>query len=542
MRDRNFQALKALPEEQHRTITYFQGKQRVEKTFQELAADIAAWNGKLKNILGKAAQPRVVILGPISYEWMLLDLACIQGGIFSIAPPEHLATPTLMELLTEAEPTLICVDFFLRDKVASSPWPVFHFNAPADDPQALNQVEATAIPLGEENPLLVDYSLAYSSGTSSTPKAIPLKFRKRRPSPFETARGLKKLLMIWQYKRSFWSRSDNKILLFMPFSHLQQRNFVLMALQQKINIVLSSPARSVEHLITEKPNIMVSVPVIYEALAQRIEHKLKGFSASQQFFFRLFLQLRINMLPRRNWIKKRFSNYLFSRIAPLYGGKADYFVTGSAPISTATLETFMKVGVRILEAYGQSESQVISMNSHRHFRIGSVGKPLGKVKIGADAEILVKYEPDFHEGPPLDVDEEGYIHTGDLGYLDKDGFLFLMGRKDDTIVLQNGKKVFPSQLEKQIQNHIGPRHVFVFSPDQKSLQAVVVAGGQTDLKSQLKAYNQQAADFERINAVHITGDPFSTENGLLTANLKLRRQACLETFAKASFTPLSSNS
>lgn len=540
MKRQLFAALENLADNDRNEIVY-RDHGRVRKTWSELGHDIDRAVARLASLRPDGRDFQVGLIGPTSYEWMVLDLACLKAGFRSVAVPEFLTSREIGVLFQEAEVDIVLADRRLAERLAEVDVPVWFFGTGAGDSAQkggnfddLVGVEWTCT----ADRMLDHYSIGYSSGTSGKAKRVDMRFL-----PDQRSRGwrhgLELAALYYRYRTSFWSRKDNKLIIFMPFSHIQQRAFVRLALVRRIDIVLSDATRCVPDLIVEKPNIMVSVPVIYEALAVRIEDKLRQLSGRQQAAFRLYLRLRINQLGDRNWVKRLFGRYLFTKVRTIYGGRADYFVTGSAPVDTRTLTTFHRVGVKIYEGYGQSElPRIISMSSEKDFRIGSVGKPRVPVKIGEDGEIRVKIDRRELADPSIfTFDPEGYIRTGDLGHLDADGFLFLSGRKDDVIVLDNGKKVFPSSVETVFHELKVAGSICVTSFDGKRIAAIAHWPAERGEPGALKRYladgNQKLAEHEKVKMFVHSDAPFTVENGMLTGTRKLRRHRIKTSFRDA---------
>lgn len=533
-----------LEKNQNNYVTYFVGQQRVQRSFYDLSIDIKKRIGQLNTLNTGNAPLRVAIIGPTSYQWMVTDLACVIGGFYSIAVPEFLAQEEVNELLQEARPDVVLVDETLRKQFQFQEFKTWFFGESNTDTDNIEQVKATEGSQFKENKILEEYSLAYSSGTSGKVKAIPLRFKEKEGNGLPK-NIFKRLAFIYWYKTSFWSRKDNKVILFMPFSHLQQRTFLVLALTRKINVVLSDPTRCIIHLITEKPNIMIAVPLIYEVLAKRIKQKIDRFSPQEKRLFEFYNKRGINGWSKRNPLRKYIESKIFGSIRKVYGGRADYFVSGSAPIDPELLRIFYSVGVKVFEGYGQSESDFIAINTEKNFRIGSVGKPMLKVVISKESEVLIRFDEKRHNRELLQVDEDGFIHTGDQGHLDKDGFLFINGRIDDALVLQNGKKVFPNKLEQLIERIDGFAQAFVTSRNGDLISAVLVsedlvgqAKNQEKLIESIRAFNTEQATHERIAEVCFSKQVFSVENGRLTANFKMRRKVLKKEFEHAQYVSL----
>lgn len=538
MKRQLFAALEKLAGNDYDEVVHHDGG-RVRTTWSELARDIDGAVARLAALRPEDGVFTVGLIGPTSYRWMVLDLACLKAGFRSVAVPEFLPAGEIGVLFREAEVDVVLADRVVADRVADVNAPVWFFGSGAagragDDFDDVAGVDWSCT----AERMLDHYSIGYSSGTSGKAKRIDLRFL-----PEQRSRGWKHLpelaVQYYRYRTSFWSRKDNRLIIFMPFSHIQQRTFVQLALLRGISMVLSEPMRCVQDLVVEKPNIMVSVPAVYEALAARIEGKLRQLSPRQQAMHRLYLRLGINRLRNRNPVKRLLDGYLFDKVRRVYGGRADYFVTGSAPIDPRTLTTFHRVGVRIYEGYGQSElPRIISINTEKDFRIGSVGKPRVPVRIGEDGEIRVRIDPGELADPPIvTFDADGWIRTGDLGHLDADGFLYLNGRKDDVIVLDNGKKVFPAGVENAFHELGAEGSLCITSFDGKRIVAIAhwpaERGDDAALRSYLAAGNRRLAEHEKVTLFVRSEVPFTVANGMVTGTRKLRRHRITTAFRDA---------
>jgi len=540
MRSRVFKLLNGLKVNTTNTISFYRNNNRYEKTFSEFSSDVDKALSRLNYLKRTFGTANVALLGPISYDWIVCDMACIKGGFLSIAIPETLPSDKVISILEDTKADIVLMDCCFADKFNIIGCKTYHFECKNIELETgfWKLQEFNNISL--ENLILEEFSIVFSSGTSEKIKHIKRTFPDLEKKKETLIDQIKKIGLFIKYKRSFWSRKDNKLIIFMPFSHPQQRDFFRIALIRKINIVLSDQKNCIKHIILEKPNLMIAVPVVYEAIASRIKAKIGKFSPTQNAFFSLFNTLSINSLSNNNYIKRIFSFFLFKDIKKIYGGKADYFITGSAPISAEVIKIFYSVGVKLLQAYGQSETGTIAMNTPESFKIGSVGKPIMEVEISKESEILVKYSKEWHSSNKdvLTIDNNEFIHTGDLGYLDKDGFLFITGRKDDIIVLENGKKVFPEKIESIIKGLEAIKEVCIFIKEGYKLQAVLDCIGRPRdivIREFIQSVNNKLPVYERISAFYISETAFSEENGLLTATFKKKRSSIKKLFAEKEF-------
>jgi len=208
------------------------------------------------------------------------------------------------------------------------------------------------------------------------------------------------------------------------------------------------------------------------------------------------------------------------------------------------LKTFYSVGVKVFEAYGQTESSNI-MNDHKNFRIGSVGRPKkGMVKISDEGELLLKYEEKFHaENKEILKLKGDWIQTGDLAYLDKDGFLFIIGRKDDLIVLNNGKKVNPHRIEALFQSYDEINNALIFTKDLLNISAIIDFSRHDEYCKNkgieiIAKINTLLAGYEQVRNFYIPSEHLTSDNGMLTGTLKMKRKAIVEKYGKGKFEPV----
>jgi long-chain acyl-CoA synthetase len=250
---------------------------------------------------------------------------------------------------------------------------------------------------------------------------------------------------------------------------------------------------------------------------------------------------------------------VFKKIREIFGGRVRFFISSSAPIAVEIIEFFHAAGMLILEGYGQTEMTCFSTFCRPdEYRFGSVGKPLPDVelKIAEDGEILIRGDIVFmgyQNQPELTretITEDGWIHSGDLGRLDSDGFLWITGRKKDIIITSGGKNITPSNIENLLKNHPlieqalvhGDRRNYLtaligIAPDEASTWAKahgLEGMSYDDLTKHQALYqevqrivddvNQSLARFETIKNFAILPHLLELEKGELTPTLKIRRR------------------
>ena len=248
---------------------------------------------------------------------------------------------------------------------------------------------------------------------------------------------------------------------------------------------------------------------------------------------------------------------IFSKVKPAVGlGRAKFCVTGAAPISGEILEFFSGLDVVVQEVYGQSEDTgPTSFNLPGKTRFGTVGPavPGVEVKIAEDGEILVKGRNVFlgyyrDEAATAETLTDGWLHSGDLGEFDSDGFLSITGRKKDIIITAGGKNVTPKNIEGAIKQNVYVAEAVVIGDRRKYLTAVVtldeealerenIKDGYTSdairesIQKTVDDANSHLAKVETIKKFAILSRPFSIEEGELTPTLKVKRSKVAEHFA-----------
>ena len=223
---------------------------------------------------------------------------------------------------------------------------------------------------------------------------------------------------------------------------------------------------------------MISVPALYEGMYKKVMKSIEKQGKTKKV--ETGIKISSFLLKLGIDVRKK----LFKDIHGALGGNARLFVSGAAGLDPKVEVGFNQLGFKLFQGYGLTEtSPVISAGSDKHSRVGSVGRPMYGVEMKIDApdsdgvgEIIAKgnvvmlgyYQ---NEEATKEVLKDGWFHTGDLGYIDKDGYVFITGRKKSVIVLENGKNIFPEEIESVINRIEGVKESFVYGrPDKKDLK------------------------------------------------------------------------
>ena len=401
--------------------------------------------------------------------------------------------------------------------------------APPDDVAA----EAGTIPPGALACLI------YTSGTSGRPRGVMLPHR----AILSNCRGAFELVRPLRLR-------DEVYLSFLPLSHSYEHTvgqFFLMSLGAEIVY-----SRGLEHLPADlaaiRPTILTLVPRILEVIRARILGSVKRETPFRQRLFARALAAGLRRLDGERTLLDRLADPVLDRLVrrtvrARFGGRFRAAMSGGARLDPEVGRFFLALGITVMQGYGQTEAgPVISANPPRAPRIHTVGLPLMGVdlRIADDGEILVRgdlmmdgywNQPEATAAAIVD----GWLHTGDIGALDAEGYLTITDRKKDIIVLSGGENVSPARIEGRLMGEPEIAQAVVHGDGQSGLSALLVPAEGGDARTVAAAVarvNEGLSATERVRR-HRLVPPFTVENGLLTASLKIRRGLVLQTHGTA---------
>jgi len=362
----------------------------------------------------------------------------------------------------------------------------------------------------------------------------------------------------------------------LPLSHIFERDGFYVFLYCGVSVHYSPSFDQVgENLREVAPTVMTAVPRLFEKVYHRIIKKgmsEKGFKKSVFMRSLEVGQQYGERKDKRKWIspqlgikQKLASKLVFSKWREGVGGRLRYFVSGGAPLSPALSYSYLAAGIPILQGYGATETCIVSANRPDNNHVGSVGIPFEgiDIKIADDGEILVR-GPNVMRGyygqpeATAAVLKDGWFYTGDVGYLAKDGQLFITDRKKDLFKLSNGKYVAPQLIESLLKQSEFVSQVVVVGagrkqpvalivPDWESLRAALAEAGEDDApkdRVELSQYppavkivqrdianlTAQLVDYERIRRIALLPHEFTIDGGELTPTLKVKRKVVDERY------------
>ncbi|HEX4260553.1 MAG TPA: long-chain fatty acid--CoA ligase [Acetobacteraceae bacterium] len=405
------------------------------------------------------------------------------------------------------------------------------YAALASDPAPPDDVAAMAAGISPETLAC----LIYTSGTGGAPRGVALPHR----SLLANCRGSFALL------RPLLRPGREVYLSFLPMSHAYEHLVGLFFLPSLGTEIVC--ARGVEHLAADmmavRPTIMTVVPRVLEVIRARTLSQIARQPAWRRTLFEKALAVGLRRVEGRPGIADRLAGPLLDRLVAAevrarFGGRFRAAMCGGARLEPEVGQFFRALGMHVMQGYGQSEAgPVISANPPGATRIETVGRPLAGVdlRIAEDGEILVRGDlvmDGYWRDPAATaaVLRDGWLHTGDIGALDADGYLSITDRKRDIIVLSGGENVSPARVEGMLMAEPEIAQAVVSGEGSSGLTALVVPAEGADEVAVAVAVtraNKRLAIAERVRRHRIVA-PFTQENGLLTATQKIRRRLVLE--------------
>jgi long-chain acyl-CoA synthetase len=477
---------------------------------------------------GIAPGDRVGLLGPNGSDWAAIDLAIVaQGGIsvplYSRQDPQQLAA-----MLRDAEAALLII---ADETLASAIRP----HLPASCSSAL-YAEALADTGATHEPVVsagdAPVTIIYTSGTSGEPKGVML-----------TADNIDYMLdvtveRIARMTKS--SRSEDRVFHYLPFCFAGSRIMLWSQLRRGNPLWMSTDLTNLpEEMGCAKPHYFLNVPVLLERIKNGVEGRLRNAGGP---IFKLY-ERATRAAAAKNGERAVLDRMallaaqrvLFPRIKRLIGENLEFLVCGSAPLSAETQAWFELLGLPIYQVYGLTETTgIATIDDTDHVHVGRVGHavPGCELRVSEAGELLCR-GPNIFSGyfrrpeASAEVLRDGWFHTGDQVELASDGSLKIIGRLKDVIVPESGHNVAPGPIEDRLQRSAaGIEHVVVLGHGRPFLTALVTGTiSEQQLDRALEELNHSLPHYQRLRKARRVSEVFTPDNGLLTANQKLKRKA-----------------
>lgn len=551
-------------------------------SYDAFERDVNAFSAFLKHN-SIIAKERVAILSENRPGWYLSDMAILNIGAINVPLYPSLPANQIEYILNNCSAKAVIVSNMLQLGKILSIWQnlpeltlvvvMNRLEEAIEDVLDLNQAKAMGDKILEEKPWILDgtvvepddvATIIYTSGTTGVPKGVMLTHR----NICENVKSCSSVI-----------RLDNSDcgLSFLPLSHAYERTggyYLLFACGAAICLAESVETISL-NMSEARPTIIFTVPRLFDRIKMSILKQISTQSALKQKIF--YWALKTGEKYHREINEKGKAQQLlsmqhalaeklvYSKIKSKFGGRLRYFVSGGAALPQKVGEFFQALDIRILEGFGLTEtSPVTHVNRPEKIKYGTVGPAVDnvEVKIAEDGEILLK-GPNIMKGywrdevATREVLKDGWFYTGDIGIIDRDGYLKITDRKKHIIVTSGGKNIAPMPIEELISESpyvdqvivIGEKRPFLIAlivPDFNKLKEFAVAEGFVAATSKelienkgvlqifeklIRTVSRQLATHEKVRKFLLVETAFTIENDHMTPTMKLKRKAITVRYA-----------
>jgi long-chain acyl-CoA synthetase len=522
--------------------------------------------------IGIKKNDKVSIISDNSYQWCVADLAIMSLG--GVTVPGYISSneDELYHILSHSESSLIFTNAKLlhtilkiipklkkiKSIVCFDPFEEKNYSKQNIEILSFNELRK----IGSNSVLKKDFlnlyvnklkaedviCLIYTSGTSSLPKGVMLTHK----SIITNIEGAELLVRDINVKY-------HRFLSIIPLSHAYEHTAgFLLPLYIGADIYFNKNRdHIVDDLLTVKPTLMVAVPRLYEVLYKKINNQLLYQNKISQKLFLKAVELGIKKFQysNLNLLEKLIDIFLTitvrKKIKNKFGGKLQTFISGGAALNIQVGLFFNALGINILQGYGQTEcSPLISANPINRVKLDSVGLVIKglEVKLSKENEILVKgnsvmkgYWKDEINTKKTIVN--GWLHTGDLGSIDEDNYIKIIGRINEMIVNSGGENIAPVPIENSLLSYDEVEQVMVYGNNKPFLIAIIVPNDELiykadgDIKSLhhifqeiLTSVNKKLSQNKKIRKFILTAKSFNFENNQLTPTLKIKRHIIIKDY------------
>ena len=511
-----------------------------------LAFEAEGWRGK-----------QIALVIAPSAHWIMIDYALMLSGAVSVPLFTNISTRNLRfqindsdihtafveskkqtELLKEIDNSLTCID--IHNSRAYRKFIEKGKTIEKASPLKFQEILGKVIP----NDTI---SIVYTSGTSGLPKGVELSHFNLISQILDT--GAK-------YK---FDANRDKALSFLPLAHIFERMVMHFYLSTGMSIYYADDVQNVGKLLREvKPTIMTVVPRLLEKVYFKMYNKAMEGNFIKQAIVKLAFYRANHKDPTtsQTWLENKLDKLVYSKLRTSLGGNLRMMISGGAALSSELYRFFWNIGIPPYQGYGLTEaSPVICANAPNENKVGTCGKHFihTEVKLSEEKELLARgpgIMKGYHNNPKAtkeSIDEQGWLHTGDLASIDNEGYITITGRKKELAKTSTGEYISLEYMEQELKKSgwfehlliIGDKRPFVvalLALDETQLQAYTAknkfknreeALESKALKKRIQGFitklNKQLNHWERIRYFHLIKRALTIENGELTPSMKLSR-------------------
>ena len=447
--------------------------------YDEVARLARAFAARLR-AAGIAKDEKVILYAENRPEWIVALWGCLLEGVVAV-PIDYRSAP---EFVTRIDDIVKARAILAGDEVTLPDNPRIWKLAGLSEAPAV----AAAPPVAIEKDQLAE--ILFTSGATAEPKGVLITHRNILANIVPVEGEVKKYI---RYERPF---HPVRFLNLLPLSHMfgqAMATFIPPMLPGVVVFIRGyNPSEIVRQIRSRRISVLVSVPQILEILREYLQQIFPG--------------LRQPRATKGHWLLRWWR---YRKVHRMFGWKFWSFIVGAAPLSPELEQFFSELGFLVIQGYGLTETApIVTLNHPFHARQGTVGTPIAgvEVKIAPDGEILVRGEnvtSGYFQKPDESAHafEDGWFHTGDIGELEENGGLKILGRKKEMIVTPEGLNVFPEDVEAVLKQQPGVRDAAVIGTDR--VHAVLILDPGADPDAIVQHANQQLSDYQRVRSVSV---------------------------------------
>ena len=514
-------------------------------TWSQVSERIFKLTNKIKSIIKEG--DRCLILSENRPYWLMSDIAVMNAGGVSVPIFTTYSSNDYKYILNDCKPSIIIVsnnDQFKKIKNFLNPEvkEIISFEEIEHKSLLIKEilkVEDSKKYINQNLKRNMPACIIYTSGTSGNPKGVIISHGGILAN-CEGALGLLNPLI---------KKKSPIFLTWLPLSHSYEHavQFIQILTGAKV-FYAESLEKLLSNMSEAKPTIMTAVPRFYQNLYNKINNNFKKQIGLKKLLINKTIDLGIKSLNKQNLkIHEKFVNFLCQvlvrkKIKRQFGGNLQAFVSGGGALDRNIGEFLNAVGLPTLQGYGLTEtSPVVSCNLPGDIKVDTVGPPFktNQVRIAADGEILVKGENVMlgywnKQKETNEIIQKGWLHTGDIGEFDNNGYLKITDRKKDIIVNLGGDNISPTKVENHFCNHEIIKQCLVYGDKKNYLVALIVVDrkdkNNSTIRSIIENLNKDLTIIEKIKKFILIDEEFTIENGLMTPTLKLKRKKIIEKY------------
>ena len=490
---------------------------------------------------------RCVLLSENRPEWLISDIAIMNAGGISVPIFTTYSANDYEYILNDSKPSIVIVsnnDQFKKIKkfIGREVKKIISFEKLENPSLLIEDIYNENIKEKLINRNLtrkMPACIIYTSGTSGNPKGVVLS----HGGILSNCEGALNLI------EPLVKKKQPIFLTWLPLSHSYEHTvqFIQIFLGAKI-FYAESLEKLISNMSEAKPTIMTAVPRFYQNLFNKINANFNKQSGFKRNLINKTIHLGKKTL-KKDTLKfgEKMTNFLChilvrKKIQKQFGGNLQAFVSGGGALDKNVGEFLNAIGLPTLQGYGLTEtSPVVSCNLPGFIKIETVGPPFktNQVKIAKDGEILVKGENVMlgywkKEKETSEIIKNGWLHTGDIGEIDLNGYLKITDRKKDIIVNHGGDNISPSKIENLVCNNEKIKQCLVYGDKKNYLVALIVVDkkdkNNSTIGSIIENFNKSLSIIEKIKKFKLIDDEFTIDNGLMTPTLKLKRKKIIEKY------------